>query len=102
MDSLTQDDFVEETPKVCLVDGFDTSTEKGENVQAKMSPIIPTKFSAVIEKCKFKMESIVPCSPSVKAYSLVILSRNYYFCGFLGFMRLSLFVCPKLPFSPTS
>lgn len=64
MDSLTQDAFVEETN---LADGFDTLFEKGKNVQAELSPIIPAKFSALIEKCGFQMTSIPPSFPLDKA-----------------------------------
>lgn len=36
MDSWTQDAFVEETPEVCFVDGFDTLFDKDENVEAEL------------------------------------------------------------------
>lgn len=55
-----QDTFVEETPEVYFAEDFDTLFEKGENVQVKLSPIIPAKFSALIEKCGFQMKSIPP------------------------------------------
>jgi len=64
---LAQDDFVMETPIVCFADDVDNLFENGENDQAKLSPIVPAKFSDLIEKCGFQMEAIPPQSPSIKA-----------------------------------
>lgn len=63
MDSGTQDDYVEDNLEVYFVDGFDTLFQNGENVPAVLSPIIPAKFSHLIEKCGLQMKSIPPCSP---------------------------------------